>query len=152
MKTICALTLVLLLSGCTERDAKLIAIESKTKELETQMKELRMQADKIAAALPRVDRYKMFNGGVGAGDLAFFYDTQSGRVWRYYRNFSADHKTALDEGFMPLLDASTASFPTDRLFGLPSASRHVNLADEFSPPIVQEENQPKSNTEPVPSK
>lgn len=34
------------------------------------------------------DRYKMFNGGVGGSELAFLYDTQTGQVWRYFRNKS----------------------------------------------------------------
>jgi outer membrane murein-binding lipoprotein Lpp len=116
-----ALVSVVLLFGCTDRDtqAKLAAIDTQNKEMKAQLekidgqtKELKAQLEKVAEALPQVDRYKMLNGGVGGSDLPFLYDTQTGSVWRYYRNWSKDHKEITDEGFQGLLLYSARQIPS----------------------------------------
>ena len=113
MKTVPVLALCLLFLGCTDRETK-----SKLEAIDAQAKDLKSQIEKVAAALPQVDRFKMFNGTVGSGDLAFLYDTQTGRVWRYYRNWSEDKKDITAEGFSVLFDPAH-EFP-DRIWGVDS--------------------------------
>ncbi|MGD1031400.1 MAG: hypothetical protein ABSA05_09685, partial [Opitutaceae bacterium] len=115
MKAVLLVAACLVLAGCSdrERDARIAALEKANFDLanrcardETAIETANRQIDAMKSD---VDRYRMFNGNVGSGDLAFLYDSKTGRVWRYFRNWSEDHKTATDEGFEKLIDPSQGS-------------------------------------------
>jgi hypothetical protein len=127
MKIISLLVICLFVAGCSDKEtqARLAAIEAQNKELQaeisstlTEIKKsssigdevIRQQLTSIETVemLQRAERYRMFNTPSGAEGLswAFLYDTQTGRVWRYYRNLSPDGKGLKDEGYMLLIDPS----------------------------------------------
>jgi hypothetical protein len=136
-----ALIALVLLVGCTDRDtqARLAAIDTQNKDMRAQLekidaqtKELKAQLDKVVEALPQVDRYKMLNGGVGGGDLPFLYNTQTGSVWRYYRNWSKDTKEITDEGFQGLLLYSARQIPS------PAPMTTQELSNLNPPPVIKQ--------------
>ena len=114
MKPLLALILCFLLAGCADRESpKLNALEVQVRGLETQIGNLKAQTDRLVEIASRPerpegrasqgDRFKMTSGKVGDIDIVFLYDAQTGSVWRYYRNWSADRKEVTDEGFVRMI-------------------------------------------------
>jgi len=103
-----------LVNRCTADEVAIKALTDMSKETQLGVANASREIDSLTGG---VGRFQMFNGPIGEGGLplTYLYDSKTGRVWRYFRTWSDDHKAIAAEGFdlmvAPSLEGQTAAKP-----------------------------------------